>query len=246
MKVLLVDDEAKARSVLTTHLSELDKGIEIVAEANNVAEAVKAILKYEPELVFLDVEMPVQDGFKLFNYLDEINFQVIFVTGSRDHAIEAFKVSALDYILKPIDRSELSQAVEKAICSHSVKISERLDLLKEKVHSSDKLNRIALSTSDSIEFVALEEIIYLKADGPYTEFNMLNGNTVVVSRSLGEFSFLEEQPGFLKTHRSFIVNLEQVQRYQKEDGGAIVMQNGDSVSLSRYRKDLFLQKMQLI
>lgn len=125
-------------------------------------------------------------------------------------------------------------------------MSERLELLKENVASQAKLNRIALSTSESIEFVALEEIIYLKADGPYTEFNLLNGNTIVVSRSLGEFSFLEEDPGFLKTHRSFLVNLVQVQRYQKEDGGVIVMQNGDHVSLSRYRKDLFLQKMQQI
>lgn len=246
MKVLLVDDEVKARSVLTSHLSELGIDIEIVAEAENVAQAVKAIHKHEPDLVFLDVEMPGQDGFKLFNYLDEIHFQVIFVTGSRDHAIEAFKVSALDYILKPIDRNELLKAVEKAKRSHTLKVSERLELLKENVASQAKLNRIALSTSESIEFVALEEIIYLKADGPYTEFILSNGNTIVVSRSLGEFSFLEEDPGFLKTHRSFLVNLVQVQRYQKEDGGVIVMQNGDHVSLSRYRKDLFLQKMQQI
>lgn len=245
MRVIIVDDEARARTVLRTYLQECAEKVEILAEAGNVPEAVKAINKHKPELVFLDVEMPGQNGFGLFEYFEEIDFQVIFVTASRDYAIDAFKVSALDYILKPIDRDQLCKAVAKGVQAQPL-LREQVSMFNSNADDEDGPQRIALSTNESIEFVAISDIVFLKADGTYTEFFLTGEKKIIVSKPLGEYTFLEKLPYFMKTHRSFLINLKQVQRFQKEDGGYIVMSNGESVSLSRYRKDAFIEAMQQI
>lgn len=246
MNVLIVDDEPRARTVLRMLLEEHHKDLNIVDEAKNIPEAVKAINKYKPDLVFLDVEMPRQTGFDLFQYFDEVFFQVIFVTASRDYAIDAFKVSALDYILKPINYDELKAAIEKAQNSRKITLKEQVRVFKEHTNGNDHNKRIALSTNEQIVFVSVDDIMFLKADGAYTEFYLKDGRKEVVSKPMGEYKKLENIPYFMKTHRSFLINLKEVERYQKEDGGYIVMNSGDIVNISRYRKEAFLSAIQKI
>ncbi|HCD52865.1 MAG TPA: DNA-binding response regulator [Balneolaceae bacterium] len=245
MRVIIVDDESGARTVLRTFLQECDEEVEVLAEAGSVPEAVKVINQHNPELVFLDVEMPGQNGFSLFEYFEDIDFQVIFVTASRDHAIDAFKVSALDYILKPIDQVQLCKAVAKGVEIQPL-LREQVNMFKNNAEEKNAPERIALSTSESIEFVAISDILFLKADGAYTEFYLAADKKITVSKPLGEYAFLEKQPHFMKTHRSYLINLKQVKRFRKEDGGDIEMINGKSASLSRYRKDAFIEAMQQI
>ena len=246
MKAILVDDETRARSLLRKKIQENCSDIDVVGEAGNIPEAVKSIHATSPDLVFLDIDMPGQNGFALFDYFDKISFQVIFVTASQEHALKAFRVSALDYLLKPIQSSQLESAVEKAKEQVNSRLAERVHMLSYTLsqEADQPLTRIALSTNQSVEFVNLEDILYLKADGPYTEFHLEGGHTVLVSNSIGEYEYLQDHPDFLKTHRSYLINLTKVQRYIKEDGGYIVMSNGAEAGLSRYRKKVFMEAME--
>ncbi len=245
MKAIIVDDEPKARRILRSYLNKYCIDIEILTDVSNVSEAVVSINKYKPELVFLDIEMPGQDGFALFSYFEKIDFQIIFVTASRDHAIDAFKVSALDYILKPINIEELKTAVDKAKKTKQFMIKERVNDFNKNIIAKN-INRIALSLDGCIEFIKLEEIQYLKADGSYTEFYLDNGKKILSSKPISEYSFLEKQTHFMKTHRSFLVNLQKVRKYLKDSGGYIIMTNGNSTNLSRYKKNEFIEAMERI
>lgn len=244
LHTLIVDDEPKARTVLRSYLEDCEIAVSVMAEAGAIPDAVKLINKEKPDLVFLDIEMPKQNGFALFDYFDEIDFQVIFVTASRDYAIDAFKVSALDYILKPINQQHLNEAVKKAAQQTQHNLKERVKVANSSLNSTDQINRIALFSNESIDFVAVEDILYLKADGPYTEFYLTGDQKALVSKPIGEYDMLEDLPHFMKTHRSYLVNLHKVQSYRKEDGGFILMKNGDSINLSRYRKNTFLDAME--
>ncbi len=253
MKVLIVDDEPKARRILKSYIEEYSPAFKVIESVDSVAEAVKAIKKHQPEIVLLDIDMPGEDGFALFNYFDSIDFHVIFVTASREHAIEAFKVSALDYILKPIDISQLIKALEKARHYRQPMLREQISMLNRNLRSTNNkntsdngdsgINRIAISLMESIEFIKLEDIIFLKADGSYTEFYLEGDRKLLSSKPIGDYDIIEKQPGFMKTHRSFLINLPKVQSYQKESGGYIVMKNNHSVNLSRYKKEEFLNAM---
>lgn len=245
MTAIIVDDEPKARRILQNYLEQYCPDVKILATAADVPEAVKAIIKHKPELVFLDIEMPEQDGFALFDYFNDIDFQVIFVTASHEHAVKAFKVSALDYILKPIDIEQLIAAVKKAQSKHQTRMKEQISEFSHNL-KTDKINRIALSLNDSIEFIKLNDIQYLKAEGSYTEFHLDGGKKIIASKPLGEYSFLETQPGFMKTHRSYLINLQKVDKYQKDSGGYIVMQNRGNAALSRFKKEEFLEAMSRI
>ena len=242
LKLLIVDDEPKARRVVSTYVSELELNTKIVAQVSNIPDAVKAINKHKPDLILLDIEMPQQNGFALFEYFDEISFQVIFVTASPDYAIEAFKVAALDYILKPVDKLQLKSALERAINSPISTVKEQISVYKNTKEKKIP-ERFALATANQIEFVSVDDILYLKADGAYTEFHLTSGNKVIVSKPIKEYSSLESHPLFFKTHRSFVINLSEVLRFHKEEGGSIELKNGDKVGLSRHRKQEFLNAM---
>lgn len=244
LRTVLVDDEANARQLIRRKIEEHCPRLEIVGEAENVPGAVKKIHALKPDLVFLDVDMPGQNGFSLFEYFDEIDFLVIFVTASANHAREAFRVSALDYLMKPVNTDELQDAVQKVKDHHSGRFRERLELFEEQSHPDNGSNyhKLALSTRNSVEFVDRESIIYLEADGPYTKFHFENGSTVLVTNTLGDYDFLEKQGHFLKVHRSYIINLSKVKRFRKDES-VIVMKDENEVSLSRYRKKTFLTAM---
>ena len=239
LKALVIDDEARARRILTTLLNEYCPRIQIVSQADDVLSGLDGIQKYQPDLVFLDIAMPEYSGFQLLEMIGEINFEIIFTTAFEEYALRAFQVSAIDYLLKPIQIDLLIQAVEK-IPQHR-HINDRLSVLKSNLQQN-QISRIALPVQEGFHFIDIKDIIYLQADGAYTRIFLQNGQKLLISKNIKSLENLLNHPGFFRTHRSFLINLNCVKSYFKQDGGYIIMDNGNTVSLSRDRKGEFLEK----
>ena len=232
ISVLLVDDEKSVRAALKELLHPFSS-ITIVGEAANIPEAVKEIHLHKPNLIFLDIEMPGYTGLQLLEFFNpaEVNFDIIFVTAFNEYAIQAFKVSAFDYLLKPVNQQELEQTLQRYMDSvRNVKLPERVNLLKE-VYAKDEMpSQIAVSSLQGIDFVQLDNII-LKA-----------GEPLLASKPLGEFELvLQENPRFFRAHRSYLINLKQVRKLSSKEGDVIIMEKEIEVPLSRYRKKEFEQ-----
>lgn len=246
MKAVIVDDEALARKSLESLVGEFCSELEVCGQAENLPQAIKVIMEQQPDIVFLDIEMPGFSGLDLPNFFADssINFHIIFTTAYAQYAVQAFRLSAVDYLLKPIDIEELQAAVEKVKELHHIKTStEQIQLVQHNLQQPNSPERIALSTSEGIEFVKPDEISYIQADGSYVHIYLSNGHHLILSKKLGDFDFLEELSNFFKPHRSYLINLNQIQKYLRADGGAIVMNNREQVPLSRQRKQEFMKLM---
>ncbi len=233
IKAIIVDDEASARNMLHRLLIDHCPSVDIVGEATNVKEAVKLINKANVELVFLDVEMPDENGFALFDYFDTPNFETIFCTAYTQYAIQAFDVSAVDYILKPINIAKLQTGVEKAIKMHGQNtVVQRIAALRENLNMS-QLQKIALPLADGLVFVKVTDILFLEADGSYTTVHT-HQKKILVSKKIKFFEdILSSDTRFFRTHRSFIVNVENIQRYSKKDGTSVVFDDGNEIPVAR-------------
>jgi two-component system LytT family response regulator len=237
MKTLIVDDEKNARLALRGILEEHFPDIEIVAESSDIPSAVKAIHKYQPELVFLDISMPGYSGMELFKFFDEeeINFKVIFVTAHSEYAVNAFELSAVDYILKPIQIKNMERAIQKL----SYGQGETINALRQNFNS-EMPKKVALQTGDGIVFLKFDDIIYLKADGSYTHFISDSHNKITVTKRIADFERLQTMGPFLRIHRSHIINYNRISKILKQDGGWVVMDNNDELSISAERKNELL------
>lgn len=235
MKAIIVDDELNARLALRGILEENFPSVAILDECQNVPEAVISINKNKPEIIFLDISMPGYSGLELFDFFeDDVNFKVIFVTAYNEYAINAFEKSAIDYILKPVRITALERALKKAEESNT-----KIDLLRENLEETGK-KKVALSTGDGLIFLVLDDILYLKADGSYTHFMTRDGKKITVSKKISEFEKLEKMGSFLRIHRSQMINYNCVKKILKQDGGSVVMDNGDELSISAEKKQALL------
>lgn len=246
LKAIIVDDENHSRETLKNLLEEFCPDVKVLASVGNVQNAVKEIKLLNPDLVFLDIELQSGTGFDILAQLGEINFEVIFTTAFDQYAIKAIKFSSLDYLLKPIDLEELQNAIEKARkiknrTSYNQQLVSLLNNLRQ-----PKSSRICLATFDGMEFVNISDISYCEASGSYTSFKLTNGKKLLVSKHLKEYENLLAEHHFLRIHNSFLINLKEVKKYYKSDGGYILMNNNDTVSISRGKKDFFLRAMQII
>lgn len=248
LKALIIDDEPKARRILEELLKEYcPNDILVVANAEDVPSGVKAIAQFQPDIVFLDIEMPNYTGFQLFDFIADINFETVFTTAYQEYAIQAFKVSAIDYLLKPIQIDGLIAAVEKVKKEKVEKnplnnnqTANKIATLQSNLNNTNQ--KIALPVSDGLLFVEVNDIIYLSAEGAYTEiFIKGRKDKIVVSKNIKLFEEILIQPCFLRVHRSYIINLNCVSQYIKQDGGYIVMENGAQVALSKDKKEEFLK-----
>lgn len=238
IKAVIIDDEPRAQRMLAALITEYCTDVDIAAIANDVPSGVIAINKVQPDVLFLDVEMPGYTGFQLLDFFRDINFEIVFTTAHSDYALQAFQVSAIDFLLKPIQISELQRAIERVRTQIPWR-QQRLDALRENFETTS-IRKIALPMHDGIEFIATQDIIYLMADGAYTTFHLLNGRTIVVSKKIKEFEqALVTFNQFFRSHRSYIINTAKISRYVKQDGGFIKMDDGTEVPLARERKDEF-------
>ncbi|GIZ10116.1 LytTR family DNA-binding domain-containing protein [Flavobacterium sp. UMI-01] len=239
MRAIIVDDEPKARSLLKNILLEYGKGIEIVGEASDVKTAVKLINSTTVDLVFLDIEMPNENGFSLFEYYENPTFETIFCTAYSEYAIKAFEVSAVDYILKPISISKLQLAIEKAIKQHGQnQINHRIAVLKENI-TVNQLQKIALPLSDGLTFVKIDSILYFEADGSYTHV-ITSNDKFLVCKKIKEFEeLLQKDSRFFRVHRSYMVNMQQIEKYNKKEGASLTFCNNKTIPIAREKKNDF-------
>ena len=233
LNAIIVDDEPAARSMLRQILAEHCPMVKLIDEAPDVKSAVKLINKYVVDLVFLDIEMPEENGFALFEYFNQPTFETIFCTAYSEYALKAFEVSAVDYILKPISISKVKQAIEKAVkLVGQNQIIQRVNVLKENL-SVQKLQKIALPMADGLVFMQLEDICFFEADGAYTHVVTKAGRTLV-SKKIKEFDeLLANDPRFYRVHRSYLINTHQILKYNKKDGAAVEFTNGQSTPVAR-------------
>lgn len=242
VRAIIVDDEENNRESLSLLLKTYTPHIEIVASCSSAQAAREAIAKHQPNLLFLDIKMPQESGFELLDSLESINFEVIFTTAYDEYGVRAVKASALDYLLKPIEVTELIQAVQKArVVIEQKQENIRMQHLIQNIKESNPNKTIALSLSDRIEFVEIKSIIRCEADSNYTTFYLTNQERYVVSKTLKEFDELLTPFGFLRVHQSHLINLSEVKSFVKSDGGYILMRDDSQVSISRQRRDAVLQ-----
>ncbi len=236
IRCIIIDDEEPARRALASMLEMYCHGVKVVDAAANVPDGVIAINKHDPDLVFLDVEMPGYSGFDLFNFIKEINFEIIFATAYSDYAIRAFEVSAVDYLLKPLVIDHLTAAVLKARKKiHGANIRQRIEILKEN-HDQHEFNRLALPVADGLLFVEVADIIMLEAEGAYTHVWLRNGTKVLVSKKLRFFEeVLSARSNFFRPHRSYVINFNFVTKYSRSES-FLLMDNKASVPVSKERK----------
>lgn len=246
MKAILIDDEKAARVSMSIMLAENCPQIELLAGCENLPEGVKAIHRYKPDIVFLDIEMPGHSGLELLDFFDEndIDFSIIFTTAYNEYAIQAFKLSAVDYLLKPINSEELTLAVERV--QKKQQKFESLKALKSNI-VNDTCNKIAVPTANLLLFVNLDDILYIKGDGSYTELYLADNVQHVVSRNLKNFEeILCKNANFVRAHKSFIVNINFVKSYNKSDGGSLDLFNGFQVPVSPERVSAVFEKIPVI
>jgi two-component system, LytTR family, response regulator len=242
IKAILIDDEKHCRETLAIQLEKYCPEVKLLAECSSAAQGLQAIADYQPDAVFLDVEMPLMNGFEMLQQLPDIPFEVIFTTGYDAYAIKAIRFSALDYLLKPIDKDELIKAVGKISQHRQHPMTQQLDILLQKLNSKPMtLQKIALPTLDGFELVPLETIIQCESDSNYTCVFLKNGKKIVVSRTLKEIEELLEGHTFLRVHHSHLINLNEIVRYIRGEGGYVVMSDHTSVNVSRSRKETLLK-----
>jgi two-component system, LytTR family, response regulator len=241
MKAVIIDDEQHCITTLQWALKEYCKEVKVVATAHNGAEGIFIINTYKPDLIFLDVEMPAMNGIDMLLHFDDIKFDVIFTTAYDQYAVKAIKLNALDYLLKPIDKDELMISIEK-VRARQTQISRlQVDALHE-VHKTKVANKIALSTLKGLQFINLDDLIRIEGESNYCNFILRDKKKILLSKKLGDAEeILKGNDNFFRVHKSHIINLKFVERYIRGEGGEIIMEDGTSISLSRNKKDEFLE-----
>jgi two-component system LytT family response regulator len=244
INAIIVDDEPLCCQVLQTLLQKYCPEVQVAAACHSAADALEHIKKQPPDLVFLDVEMPRMNGFQLLEQLPNPTFDLIFTTSYDQYALKAIRFSALDYLLKPIDREELQHAVRKAVGRRQNPIAAQLALLFQKVaHPATTITKIALPTLEGLQMVMVDQIITCRADGNYTVLLLKNKQKIVVSRTLKDIEELLEEYPFIRVHHSHMVNINEIHKYVRGEGGLVEMSDGSTVDVSRSRKEELLKKL---
>ena len=235
MKTIIVDDESSGRKTIRSFISKYAKNLNIVAEADSVSTGLLAINKHQPEVVFLDVRMNDGTGFNLLEQISNVTFQVIFVTAYEEHAIKAFKHSAVDYLLKPLDPDDFIASVSKL--KKDTKLEEIEKKVEALIQNNHRIEKIALPTLSGLNMIKIKDIVHCESDNNYTNFHLINGSKLLVSRTLKEFDEILSPEGFYRTHKSHLVNIKYITEYIKGEGGIVKLENGDHIEVSRRRKE---------
>jgi two-component system LytT family response regulator len=245
IKAILIDDEAHCLDTLNMLLTDYCPEVKVMERYSSAKKALEGIEKIKPELVFLDIEMPVMNGFELLEKFESIPFSVIFTTSYDQYAIKAIRFSALDYLLKPIDPVELVAAIHKVQSQKKQPSAEQFLMLMERIqHKETGFLKIAVPTAEGFELIPADQLIRCEADDNYTHLYLKNKTKIIACRSLKE---MEEQLSdfnyFIRVHHSYLVNLNEVSKYIRGEGGYLVMNDGSTVNVSRNRKELLLKKL---
>lgn len=241
IRAILVDDEFSALKSLQWEIETFCPWIDVCASYENPVEAAKGIDLIKPDCVFLDIEMPEMNGFEMLHRLKFRDFELIFTTAYDSYALKAIKEKAVDYLLKPIDSDDLQRAAERILeKKKNNRLGEQLRNIMMDLKTQKSTRKIPLSFNDKTVYITADDIIYCKSDGNYTEFFLQNGKKEVLSKKIKEAEALINNPGFFRTHHSYLVNLSCVSEFVKSDGQYLILEDGSSIPVSRSKKHQLL------
>ncbi|MEL6656647.1 MAG: LytTR family DNA-binding domain-containing protein [Bacteroidota bacterium] len=246
IKAIIIDDEERARRVLHTTLAKFCPTIAVVAECKDVPQGVQQINIHRPDVVFLDIEMPEYNGFELLDFFRSVDFEIIFVTAYNEHALRAFEVSAVDYLLKPIRIDQLEQAVQKLTKKlQSATMHDRLEVLKENLQGK-QLQKITVPIAEGLLFIKVREISHINAEGAYSKLWLTDGSNLLVSKKLKYFEEnLSDVPFFFRVHRSHLINVHMIQMYNRRES-MLILENQQRIKVSRDNKVLLEEYLKRI
>lgn len=249
IKAIIVDDEELGRETISSLLKTYCQEVVILEECANIAAAQTAIEEKNPDLVFLDIAMPGGDGFALLKKLENINFDLIFVTAHNEHVLKALRFNAIDYLLKPIDEDELVNAVGKVIKNRADKWEKtNIKNLIEQHFSSPaiKIENLCIPTSKGFQVIKLDEIICCEANNTYTILYLIDNKQMVSTKPLVEYDSILSDAGFIRIHKSWLINMKHVKEYRRGEGGTVILTNNKSVDVARRKKEYFVSELKKI
>ncbi|TVQ42081.1 MAG: DNA-binding response regulator [Saprospirales bacterium] len=239
INAIIIDDEVACTESLKIELEMYCPQIEVMAVCNTAEEGLSKIVSLKPDLVFLDIEMPWMNGFELLRQLNQINFEVIFITAYDQFALKAFEFSAVDYLLKPIKKEDLISAVQKVEQRRTKLLStEHIEAMLSNMNFLTKdFSSIAVPTGEGLEFIPVDEIIYCEADNNYTYIHKSGGDSLLLSKTLKEVEGMLSNHSFFRIHQSFLINMKHLRKYVRGQGGYVVMSNKKDLPVARSKKD---------
>ncbi|MFK8007144.1 MAG: LytR/AlgR family response regulator transcription factor [Saprospiraceae bacterium] len=242
MKTIIVEDEEKSRLTLANMLNNYCEGVEIIDSVDSIAKAVISIKKNKPDFIFLDIEFPGENGFSIFEHFPDPDFEIVFTTAYDTYALQALKMSAVDYLLKPIDLEDLQAAIIKVQDKKNIEASKfRVSILKGNINN--QFQKLALPTNDGFSFVELNDILRCEAEGNYTLFHMNNASKIVVCRTLKTYHDILTDFNFFRISRSQLINLKYIKNFTRKRNSTVTMTDGSILSVSFGRKDEFLSSI---
>ncbi|MFI5193746.1 MAG: LytR/AlgR family response regulator transcription factor [Chitinophagales bacterium] len=242
LKAILVDDELNSLQNLQLKIQEYCPSLRIVAQTQRPEDAIGLIRQHKPDVIFLDIEMPRMSGFKMLEQMDDIDFEIIFITAYNHYAINAIRISAFDYLVKPVAIEDLQQTIARLEQFTVKKYRERADILKRNLaNPKTQEDQMAIPTHEGLEFIQIKQIIRIESSSNYSKLILQNGKTLLVTRQLKDFEELLEDYRFYRIHHSHLINLNYIAKYIRGEGGQITMRNGDVIDVSRRKKEVFLK-----
>jgi two-component system LytT family response regulator len=242
ISAILIDDETSSLENLEQKVREFCPEIKILSSINNPEEAIFLIRHQKPDVIFLDIEMPRMNGFRMLNELGNYSAEIIFTTAYHHYTIEAIRMSAFDYLMKPVSIPDLQAAVQRLKKNLHQPTQEKLDILKQSLSNGiSQENKIAVATSESLEFIVIKDIVRIESSSNYSRIHLQNGPSILVTRQLKDFEAMLTPYRFFRAHNSHLINLNYIKRYFRGDGGKVVMENGDEVDLARRKKEEFMR-----
>ncbi len=243
IRCILIDDERNALEMMEWLIKTYCPQVEIVAMCNSAQQGIEQILALRPDVIFLDIEMPRMNGFDMLEQFDKLFFDVVFCTAYDQFAIKAFKYSALNYLLKPVDPEDLKATMARIEEKKAIPTREQFQLLMQHIHQPVRSTpqRIALTTNDGMLFVPTSDIIYCEAESNYTKVVLSGGKKVIVSKVLKDIDEALAGPDFCRVHSSFLININRIKKYVRGDGGYLIMDDDTNISISRTRRQEFME-----
>lgn len=242
LKAIILEDEEDSRKLLHSFLEDYCPGIKVLASVDNVASGMDAIYTFQPDVVFMDIELKGETCFDLLQKLSDIRFEIIFTTAYDSYMLKAIKFSAIDYLLKPLNVQELKVAVAKVEKKRKEAMyNKSLEVLLSNFRNNYQDHKIAISSADGFVFVKVSNIIYLQSDGAYTSFFLKHDEKLITSKNIKEYEDLLIDHNFFRIHKSYIINMAEMTKYIRGEGGYVVMSNKSMFGVSRRRKDEFLK-----
>lgn len=242
IRAILIDDESNSLEMMEWLLKTYCPQVTIEAMCNSSETGIQAINKYRPNVVFLDIEMPHMNGFDMLEQFDKLFFDVVFCTAYDQFAIKAFKYSALNYLLKPVDPDDLKETIRRLEEKRFSPSKEQIELLMQNIRQKSRpaVQRIALTTSDGLIFVDTNDILYCQAESNYTFVMLAGGKKILVSKVLKDIDETLSGPDFYRVHNSYLINLNHIQKFVRGEGGYIIMDDGANIGISRSRRQEFM------